>query len=56
MGLIIGIIHAALPMAEYNEIICKVLILLSLFDKLEQLPVNFQSLNEVKEIFSTNFC
>ena len=29
LGLVIGVIHAALPMGEYNEIICKVFYILN---------------------------
>ena len=32
IGLVIGIVHAALPMGEYNEILCKVILLYNNID------------------------
>lgn len=39
MGLGIGVLHAALPMGEYNEILCKVFLFLKLY-KISDVPYN----------------
>ena len=54
LGLVIGVIHAVLPMGEYNEIICKVFYILKLY-KIPDEHCNKELLTEVKHTFSSNY-
>ena len=54
LGLVIGVIHAALPMGEYNEIICKVFYILKL-NKIPDAHCNKELLTTVQHTFTTNY-